>query len=45
MSDYDDSDDAYDSEEEWLYMEDVFDEAVGGSCMQHMFSTEINRMN
>jgi len=29
MSDYDDSDDGYDSEEEWVYMEDVFDEAVG----------------
>jgi len=28
MSDYDDYDDGYDSDEEWIYMEDYFDEAV-----------------
>lgn len=37
MSDYDDSDDGYDSEEEWLYMEDYFDEVVGHLLQQRTF--------
>jgi len=33
MSDYDESDDGYESDDEWLYMEDYFDEAVGLSIL------------
>lgn len=43
MSDYDDSDDGYESDEDWIYMEDVFDEAVGNSIMIHRLLQQLTR--
>lgn len=42
MSDYEDSDDAYDSDDDWFYMEDVFNEAVSDHRpASHMCASEL----
>jgi len=44
MSDYGDSDDDFDSDEEWLYMDDAFEVAVGKSLGQMPIDSEIDKL-
>jgi len=47
MSDYGDSDDGFDSDEEWLYMDDTFEVAVGRpqEQMPDELKLTVRRMN
>jgi len=44
MSDYGDSDDGFDSDEEWLYMDDAFEVAVGRLPGQMPTELEIDQL-